>query len=225
MNPDKFRAGLVIPLLSGVFFVWGQSIFYPNQVKNTATPFVFPDAIALSGWKSSSHHSLNNHPIRRDFIAGKLYQYSQNQSVVDVEVRYLVDTDGDVKHYLQGYQKRSSDRSSVRYRPEIGFYQVSSDTHHAYLTACINSQGGSTVTGIQFRDNRNAHDLRSDRVIPWLLGQSSLRDFRCLWTHFSTPLKDSPEQTYSTLESVWLAWYASWRPAVSNLKRSRFPQE
>ncbi|MGV0023917.1 cyanoexosortase A system-associated protein [Phormidesmis priestleyi] len=225
MNPDKFRTGLLISLLGGVFFVLGQSIFNPNQPKTSATPFVFPDAIALPGWKLSSRRSLNDHSIHRNFIAGKFYQYSKNQSVVDVEIRYFVDTDGDVEHYLQSYQKSFfSDRSSIRHHPETGFYQVFSDQNKAYLSACINPQGGSTVTGIQFRNNRNAYDLSVDRIAPWLLGRSNLRDFRCLWTHLSTPLKDSPEKTYSTLESAWIAWYSSWRPP-GNSKKSRFPQE
>jgi cyanosortase A-associated protein len=225
MNTDNFRTGLLVSLLGGVFFVLGQSIFNPNQPRTAATPFVFPDAINLAGWQLSSR-SLSDHPTHHNFIAGRSYQYSQNQSVIDIEVRYFVDTDGDVKNYLKSYQKSfSSDRSSIRYQPEIGFYQVFSDQNKAYLTACINPQGGSTVTGIQFRDNRNAYDLRVDRIAPWLLGRSNLRDFRCLWTHLSTPLKDSPEQTYSTLESAWTAWYLAWRPLTDNSKRSRFPQE
>jgi cyanosortase A-associated protein len=218
MNTDNFRTGVLISLLGGVLFVLGQSIFDPNQPRTAATPFVFPDEIALPGWKLSSHRSLSNSSDRRDFIAGKFYQYSQNQSVVDIEVRYFADTDGDVSHYLQGYQKNTfSDRSSIRHQSQIGFYQVFSDQNRAYLSACINPQGGSTVTGIQFRENRNAHDLRVDRIAPWLLGRSNLRDFRCLWTHLSTPLKTSPEEAYSTLESAWIVWYSSWR--------SRFPQE
>ncbi|KAM3114117.1 cyanoexosortase A system-associated protein [Phormidesmis sp. 146-33] len=218
MNTDKFRTGLLISLLGGVLFVLGQSIFKPNQPRAAATPFVFPDAIALPGWKSAGNRSLADHPIRRNFIAGKVYQYSQNQSIVDVEIRYLVDTDGDVEHYLRDYQKSlTNDRSRIRHQPGIGFYQVFSDQNKAYLSVCINPQGGSTVTGIQFRDNRNAHDLRIDRIAPWLFGRSNLRDFRCLWTHLSTPLKNSPEETYATLESAWTVWYSSWQ--------LRFPQE
>ncbi len=225
MNTDKFRTGLLISLLGGVFFVLGQSIFNPNRPRATATPFVFPDAIALPGWKLSGSRSLGDYPARRDFISGKLYQYSQNQSVVDVEIRYLVDTDGDIEHYLRDYQISSfSDRSSIRHRPGIGFYQVFSDQNRAYLSACINPQGDTTVTGIQFRENRNAHDLRLDRIAPWLFGRSNLRDFRCLWVNFSTPLKASPAETYSNLESAWTVWYSSWRP-LGGSEKSRFPQE
>jgi cyanosortase A-associated protein len=214
---DKFRLGLTAALLGSLFLVLGKSILYPNQPNHSVIPFTLPDTIALAGWQLSASHPLSDQLKHQKLVSGKAYQYVDRGVQLKIEVRYLVNTDGDVDHYLQSYLSNlSSDRSSIR-QTETGFYKVFIEKHQAHLSACINSQGGSTVTGAQFRQNRNAYDLKIQRVFPWLVGQRNLRDFRCLWTHLSIPIKESPEQSYQTLETAWSAWYSSWQ--------SRFPQE
>jgi cyanosortase A-associated protein len=40
----------------------------------------------------------------------------------------------------------------------------------------------------QFLKNQVTYDLQIGRLMPWLLGEETLRDRRCLWAHLSTPL-------------------------------------
>ena len=89
--------------------------------------------------------------------------------------------------------------------------------NRAYLIACMNSRGGSTLTRQEFNDNRERYDLVSDRTIPWLLGQQSFQDKRCVWAHLSIPLQNfASEDSYETLEKAWFDWYQWWHP--------RFPE-
>jgi cyanosortase A-associated protein len=210
---DKFRMGTIAALLGSVFLVLGKSVFYPNSSLSTATLLLFPKSIPLQNWTLTKNSSLSNSPHNHKFASGKIYQYHQKQSALYIEARYFVDTDGDVNHYLETYKSGfSMAQANIRQKPETGFYQVFVEGDRAHLSACINSQGGSTVTGVQFRANRNAYDLKAQRLLPWLLGRANLRDFRCLWTHLSTPIQSTPEEAYQTLESAWFAWYTSWKP-------------
>ncbi|NJK51900.1 MAG: cyanoexosortase A system-associated protein [Leptolyngbyaceae cyanobacterium SU_3_3] len=214
---DKFRMGAIVALLGSVFLVLGKSIFYPNSTIGTLTLFPFPKSIPLQNWRLVKNSSLSNSPHNHKFVSGEIYQYQQKQLTLYVEARYFVDTDGDINHYLETYRNGFSiAQTSIRQKPETGFYQLFVEGDRAHLSACINSQGGSTVTGVQFRANRNAYDLKAQRLLPWLLGRTNLRDFRCLWTHLSTPIESTPEEAYQTLESAWVAWYISWKPRFPN---------
>ena len=82
----------------------------------------------------------------------------------------------------------------------------------AYLSACINPQGNSPLTGIEFKQNGNLNALNLKRLVSWLLSQDSLRDSRCYWTLLSVPLKDSSlGDAYQTLETAWFSWYRWWK--------------
>lgn len=100
----------------------------------------------------------------------------------------------------------------VRQKPEVGSYRLYVDRNRAYLTTCMNSRGGGTISRQEFNQNRDFYDVMSDRTIPWLLGQHPLRDTRCLWNHFSLPLdKSSPQsEAYAVLEKAWVSWYQWW---------------
>jgi len=99
---------------------------------------------------------------------------------------------------------------NIHRQPSIGFYHLFTHQHRAYLSSCINSRGGSTVTVSQFRHNRNTYDFLDwrlkERVTLWLQGQgkASVRDRRCLWVGLSVLLNNSSlEATYQNLEKAW----------------------
>ena len=82
---------------------------------------------------------------------------------------------------------------------------------HAYLTACINPKGKTTVGNDDFRNNLLRYTITPKRIVNWFISQNSLSDKRCLWTYFSLPLNNSlPEDLYPLLESAWLDWYRWW---------------
>lgn len=224
---EKARIPFLAVIFGSVFFFLGKTILTPIVEKNTVTSFVFPIAIPLPEWQLNKSSPLAA-PLAESpaYLSGRHYQYIQNDLTLDIEMRYIVNTKGDVKFFIQNYSSippLPSQLSLVlRQQEGIGFYSLFTYQQRAYLSTCINSRGGSTVTDLQFRQNRDIYDnifnMRfKERLLPWLQGRGSIRDMRCLWTHMSTPLKNSSlGDAYQTLEKEWFSWYEWWRP--------RFPQ-
>ena len=209
----NFRIPLLAVTLSGVVLALVKVILYPAVNSRTNTPFVFPSAVSLPGWQPlSSHPLVNQTELHPNYISGRHYQYIQNNLLMDIEMRYLVDTSGDVKDFIKTYTSIPSSLV-LRQHQGIGFYGLFTHQGKAYLSSCINPYGGSTVTHRQFKQNRNIYDLQPSRLLPWLLGQEDLKDDRCVWAHLSIPLKhSSPKRGYQSLESAWLSWSQWWRP-------------
>lgn len=209
----KINQKLRIPLLaftfSSVVLVLGKVIFLPITENSAATPFNFPEQVPLSEWKLKASDSLPK-PTQEneELISQKRYQYIQKDLPLDIEMRYVKAVD--VKSLIKNYTQISS-AAVVRQQKGVGYYGVGVDKQRAYLSACINSQGGSTFTFSQFTENQAQQ--RSERFLPWLLGQQPIEDKRCLWAHLSVPLKDSsPEASYKILENTWFSWYQWWQP-------------
>lgn len=208
---------LRIPLLtitcSGVLLVLGKLIIAPNSSEYKAQPFVPPSEVPLAEWQSLPSQSLFT-PIvwQPNLITSRNYQYQQNNLSLDIEMRYLVPTSGNVKELLQTYTTIPVS-AQIRQQEEVGFYYLLIDQQRAYLSSCINPRGKTTVTPQQFTENGNRHDLQLNRFLPWLMGKVQLRDRRCLWTHLSISVEDlSPSEAYQTLEKAWFSWYHWWQP-------------
>lgn len=223
---EKVRTSLLVVIFGSVFFFLGRTILAPSAAKSTVTPFAFPTAVPLPGWqlKNSSQKAA---PIADPtFVSGRHYQYIQNDLTLDIEMGYIVNTKGDVNSFIQYYSSMPPPPGKLspvlRQQSGVGLYSLFAYQQRAYLSSCINSRGGSTVTDVQFRQNRDIYDniynMRfKERLLPWLQGRGSIRDMRCVWAHLSIPLKNSsPEDAYVTLEKAWESWYQWWYP--------RFPQ-
>lgn len=209
----NFRLLLLGVTFSSVFLVLGKIVLYPYASSRTVTSFVFPPAVPLSGWQSLPSNPLSDRSSKHpNYITGRQYQYTQKDLPLNVEMRYVVNTTGDVKDFLKTYTSIPSS-PILRQQEGIGFYGLFAYQGKAYLSSCVNPRGGSTVTDKQFKQNRNTYDLQLERLLPWFLGQKNLKDNRCLWVHLSIPLRDSsPDSAYQLLESAWSSWYQWWYP-------------
>ena len=211
---NKFATLLLGVTTVAVTLTLGKSIVHPEVISARYTDYEFAETIPLSQWKLSSSKPINSSLARSlsgKFISGKHYRYQQDKKYLDIEMRYVVDTDGDLKTFITD---RTSELSpGLRSDSDRGFYSVYVDPDKAYLTACINPRGGSTVTSDRFRRNRTIYDNDLQRVISWLLGKTELKDKRCLWAHLAITLeKDvSVEEHYRLLETAWFDWYDYWR--------------
>jgi len=216
------RVSLLAITFSSVLLVLGKLILYPTVASRRVTPFTFPASVPLPEWKFLASSSLDNQiNTSAKEISGRYYRYIQKDFPLDIEMRYLIDTDGDVDAFIKKHAGHSSSEPKnfvvLHQQKGIGFYSLFIQEKRAYLSACINPRGGSTVTGKQFRQNRNAYDLNFNRILLWLVGQDPLRDERCLWTLLSAPLQNSSAQdTYVILEKAWLSWYQWWSPRFPN---------
>lgn len=213
----SLRISLLATTFGGVLFVMGKSIFSPIASNRTVAPFIFPSEVPLQNWQLLASRPLAAQATGNEkTLSGRHYQYIHNGLLLDIEMRYIVDTDGDVQLLLQHFSfipPSVTDVLNLYQRQEGGFYSLFVQQKKAYLSACINPYGGSTVTNVQFVQNRNTYDLQLNCLLPWLFGREPLTDRRCLWTNLSIPFKNtSPAPTYQTLETVWDSWYRWWVP-------------
>lgn len=206
MKNDHFRFIYVCVMTAGTIAVLIKAHFYPNKPIKTA--FEIPQTLDLQNWLLKSSSVINDN--QSTFQSGKNYQYQHKQNTIDIEIRHIVNTDGDIRDYLQVYQSIALTQPPT-VQNKNGFYGFFTHQNRTYLSACINPKGESTFTGVQFVRNRNLYDIRLDRIASWLFSSTSLRDERCLWVQLSTTNHDR-----ELLEKTWLHLYPSLRKQFSS---------
>ncbi len=212
----QLRILVLAVTFSSTLFVLGNIILaIPNTGNNTT--FDFPSQIPLPGWQPLASHSLTQQAASNQKSPPfRKYQYSRNRIPLDIEMRYIINTNGDIKLFVRIFTAivpSSISQWNTRHSEGVGFYSLFTYQGKAYLSACINPRGESTVTNVQFVRNRRIHDAQPSRILPWLLRQEPLIDNRCLWALLAVPAKDgSSEDAYPILETVWKAWYSWWAP-------------
>jgi cyanosortase A-associated protein len=210
------RISLLAITLGGSLLVLGKLLTLPKVDPRSAQSVnTLEKTVPLLGWQL-----LNNSELKanKDSRFGRSYRYQQGNNTLNADVHYMT-SDGNVRRYLFVYSplRTANANLKIKYQPETGFYGLLSHKGQAYLTACINPRGKSTVTEQQFSQSRYTDDLKPNRILPWVLGQESLIDRRCLWTLLSTPVPASstPETSeaaaYKTLETAWLSWHQWWQ--------------
>jgi len=222
----QLRLPLLMLTFANVVFVLGQSILDPNIGKRRFTTFEFPAAVPLPSWQLVATQPLANQIVEQPSIGtvvfpGRQYRYRYQGQPLEINMRYELETDGDV-------QQSTTKNTAIQFLPNqptvvmrqqaSGFYGLFVYQQRAYLNACINPRGGTTMTPGQFDTNRMRYDLQLPRLVPWLLGQQGLRDNRCLWTQLSVPLQQSsPQVAFSILEQAWFDWHQWWQPRFPHL--------
>jgi len=221
-NPlgNPVRISLLVIILGSTLGVLGRAIVVPKSEKtDLRATFSFPPTVPLAGWRSLESRPLQPE-TETELPPGQRYLYRNPATTLDVETRVMA-ADDDVRRFLLVYTpiRGSNINLVIKHQPNIGFYGVLAHEGRAYLSACINRQGGSTVTEQQFMRNRYVHDLQVNRVLPWLLGRETLIDRRCLWTLMSMPLSMgaesnsiASEKALKALETAWFSWYQWWQP-------------
>lgn len=220
---QRWRTPLLIFTFVNVLFVFSRVLLDADIGKRKITPFTFPATVPLPQWQQVGSKPLpdrivEQEPYGKIVFPGRRYQYKQNGLLVNIDMRYELNSEGNGEDAIATDLKIPFPRdrvSLIRHNPQLGYYAVFVHQKQAYLNACINSRGGSTFTSSQFDTNRLRYDFQLQRIAFWLLGKQELRDNRCLWTHLSIPLKQSTPDAYSTLEQIWFSWYKWWS--------SRFP--
>lgn len=185
-------------------------------------PIRFPSQLSLSGWNKENSASLVDQKeetetlLRLDQIrSGKQYRYESGGSQITVNLRFLSPTFGDVEGYVKNTYDQSLHSAYKRGKTiqdrDLGYYRLFRDEKRAYLSACLTSQGESTVTVAGYRSKVNGDVFDGSDFLPRLLGWESLRERGCLWVHLSTPLEKSPDRSYRRLESAFQAGYSQWQ--------------
>ena len=224
LGSDKLQTLLLVLTTVTMTFTLGKSFLHKTAKSPQFSHYQFPNAIALSQWKFYFSRSINSNvslSLSGELVAEKHYRYRQNGKYLKIEMRYAVDTDGDLKSFITDGKTDLS--SGLREDDAGGFYSVYTNDSKVNLIACINPSGGSTVTGDRFRRNRMLYDNHFERIVPWLRGQKELLDKRCLWTHLSMDLDRnvSLNEHYRILETAWFDWYEYWQINYPEARLSR----
>ncbi|MCU0537970.1 MAG: cyanoexosortase A system-associated protein [Hydrococcus sp. Prado102] len=217
---QSVRIVLVAVTLSGAIAILLKAILLPDTDKELQqSSFDFPATIKLSQWQPLAAKPLQATDIAQSI--GKKYQYRQNGDRLEIQARYEHYTDGNISRLLVVYTpiKPATVQPIVKYQEGIGFYSLFEYEGKAYLSACINYAGESTVTEQQFVQNKYAYGWSPQRTLFWILGQNDLFDGRCLWTLMSVPLSSDSyvlaiEKAYQELENAWFDWYRWWKPRL-----------
>lgn len=189
----QLRSSVVAIALVGVVFVLGKSILTSPKTSRTVTPFTFPQTVRLPGWQFLGSRSLANQVNSASeptyvTLAEKNYRYTKNELPLDIEMRYIVGNPGDVESYIRNHTSilpsTSSGTPILHQQKRVGFHWHLIHQERTYLSTCINPHGVSTVTIQQFRQSRITSGALFSHLLPVLLGQESLWDERCLWTHY-----------------------------------------
>ncbi len=204
----------------GALTVASRAVLSPKSEVKVVSPTQPMTIVPLAGWQLTTSSPL---PAIEAGPAGHQFEYRQATTVLTVEAR-MMPGDGNISRFLFVHTpiRAANANLIIKQQPGIGYYGILTHKGRAYLSACVNARGESTVTEQQFMQSRYAHDMRVDRVLPWLLGQQPLLDQRCLWTLMSVPLAatttanaDTTDATFKSLETAWFSWYHWWQ--------SRFP--
>ena len=224
LSPAKYKPEYtqIIQPKRRLFLVstWGgiilTAIYLIATKKPINNPNFLPEQFSLNKWEQIKVTSFSEQKIYIDtekfftFQSGKDYSYIAKNQELKLQIRYLTNTRGNENPFLDDKPRNSLKNISqkVRFSEKNGYYILYEDSKEAYLTACINPRGGSTVNSTQFMQNRYQYDLKINRILPWLFGKDIMRDDRCLWTQLSVPLNGvSATNIYPALESIWLENY------------------
>lgn len=222
---QQHRQVMIALTFGGALVTVGIFSLDSSAGNRSVTPFSFPEIVPLPEWQLVESRLLPDYAASSEshelVSASHKYLYIGNERQLEIEMRYMVGTLGELHGYFKDYTSIKLEHAqllqNLRQQEGVGFYSLFVHQGRSHLTACINPRGSSTVSTVQFLANHHTYDLQLPRLLPWLLGKESLRDRRCLWTDLSTPLnQNSAESTYLVLERAWLHWYQWWH--------RRFPQ-
>lgn len=222
----QYRNNFLALMCIGFCLATAYSIIKPTVGNRQVSSFNFPDRIPLNSWQLVKTESIVDSKSEKDkqeeiVTSGKNYTYSKDHLSLEVEMLYLVGTRGNVPSVLKNKVAIPAEvlkKAETQKLEEVGFYTLFHHRDRAYLSSCINSRGETTVNQKQFSQNRYAHDLKYSLVLPWLFGQDSIRDRRCLFTNLSISVENLPPETaYKILQEVWKNWYSWWQPRFPTL--------
>ncbi|MFM7571731.1 MAG: hypothetical protein ACKO4S_01120, partial [Snowella sp.] len=93
-----------------------------------------------------------------------------------------------------------------------GFYLNFTYGNKLHFTACVNSQGKTTVTQNQFRSyfySSSLNNFEIGHIFKWLMGKALLKDKRCLLLEVSIDSR-SPDRD-AQLMTAWTELVSYWQ--------------
>lgn len=179
-----------------------QSFTFPQQVPLPSAQFI--QSQSIPGQKRNAYSEI---------LTQRQYQYQARDQLVKIQISYVTGTMGDLGAFWANYPlngQKIKTKPSIQVRQQgSNYYALYTHGNQAFLSACVDPGGLSTVEEGHFIHNWNRH---------WyLLGRDYIDD-RCLWTHMSVAInQQSPRQAFAILEENWVSWQKWWQNRVPRL--------
>ncbi len=214
----QFTAAIAITLAASTVLV--KAALDPNLGKTT--PYLPPETLAIENWEQIGSRPLSDPESNRlasrvRTNTGRGYEFKVDNLPIAIEVRYLVRTTGDVPALLEDFARlKGLEKEILRGiqpapKPQDGYYTIFQANQRAYLGACINPRGYSTVTKEQFEENMSIQARNPVVFLNWLGGQADFRDRRCLLTLISIETDTANfTKNKQELDRIWQKWYTFW---------------
>ena len=217
----KLRIILLAATFSGALLTLGKLILVPTGSDRKALTFDLPATVPLKDWAFVGSDPLRTQSaqspgllssVDEQSIAAHHYQYAQKGVQLEIEMRYFSDSFIDVPSIVRESSLTArAPTIALHDQFKIGAYALFNQQGRTYLSACIRPSGQTTVSDRQFHQSQNSVEVLSERFLPWILGQASLRDLRCLWANLSIPSTASLETSEQILRNVWVNWQPWWK--------------
>ena len=156
--------------------------------------------------------------ILSEQVLGQVYRYQKAGQNLTVNFYYMPLRLPNDSSYVQQFSSLANLPSSTKLIETVntrGHHLLFSDEHNRYLTACINSQGKSTITYSQFAAYFYRPYLNPALWFNLFNGKQTLRDRRCLWGQVSLTGKEARD---AELETIWQELLSYWENNFPKLK-------
>lgn len=183
---SKFTRLLILRACSlGILLTLVMKVFVKSS------PYEFPKNLAWHKWESTKTFNNNYYHTK---IQGRGYTTEESDNSLKVEVYYIPNNLTGNKHIIKEYQKSESLPENIKVvkSEPIGYYGLFTENNQTYLNTCIHPEGKTAFTHPQFA-NLATQNLKT-RLLPWILGISDLRDWRCFWVNMSLSLDSLTEE-------------------------------
>ena len=187
----------------------------PQREPRATEIFAYPPEITLPSWQLLETQGMttgNQPPGWHYRLQHRRLEPKMTAQILTVYQPY---SDGNVSRLVAAYTEAKPAMVYIHTleHPETGYFGAFLFQDQAYLSACVNPRGRSTVTEQQFAGNRYRYNLQ---LWKGLSGQGDWSDSRCLWTLLSTAIapQSSPAEiaeTFENLETAWVEWCQWWK--------------
>jgi cyanosortase A-associated protein len=117
-----------------------------------------------------------------------------------------------ISNYYDNFKKSSQLKNAVEKKGKDGFYLNFTNDNQLHFTACVNSEGKTTVTPNQFRSyfySSSLSNFEIGHIFKWLMGKALLKDKRCLLLEASIDSR-SPDRD-AQLMTAWTELVSYWQ--------------
>ena len=226
IRPHPFL--LTVSVILGIIFSSLSLFFSPMAGINTIAPYKFPDQISLVNWQLTGSYpssltvknlttkgsaNQEENPETDDLgkvIASQIYHYKNNNNLLKVKSHYISNTSGKVENYYKNFQELPQLKNTIRKREKNGSYFYFINDKQPSLTACVNSQGTTTITPDQFMSFHYISTTFSQMpLLNKLMGKALLTNKRCLLLEASIDSR-SPDRD-AQLMAAWTELVSYWQ--------------